>query len=1060
MRTRSLTFNSSHYIIFVSINHGRYLPSLFLKKSAIDTALNGDTVTLLEDITVNEPIEIDKSLTLDLNGHVIINNVAQDRVFLVNEAVDFTVDGTDDGSGMRIPDGVGSYGFIKISAPATVTLNEGNYVGDTDRGALVKSYNEGDENGNVIDESAYSSGCSVIFNDVTANTNWWVFTSDTIQEISLTVNGGNYTSTGEVVNKDTTYSVFSIDSISLTSPVAFNNVNLISKGGAGIEVCGGTATFTNCVFNINRPSNPSFTATAVSASYGGIANIISGNYDSSGYGAYAYSSGGTINVIGGTITGEAAALKADVDNNYKGAISTVNVTGGNINGKLETNGNEDANIIVSGGTFSQAVDTEFCAPGFVAVDNGDGTYGVSINPDVDYKAQIVNSEGHIVGAYTTLNAAISDAGDGDTVTMLSNVTEDVVIPTGKTVTLDLNGYTLTNEDDHTITNSGTLTIIGDGTVDNVTHARAALYNDVGATATLSGGTFTRSLENGINAADNGGNSYYTILNHGTMTINDGVTVNQGPNGAGKYSSLIENGWQSGSQNTGAVPSVMTINGGNFSGGLNTIKNDDYGQLEIKDGTFDSYAQACVLNWNEATISGGEFDGSSASSSVVLNGYLDDTMDKGQLTITGGNFTGVYAFARMDGSTDSGTIEVSGGNFTTTGALVDPDAAIDGTLEVSGGSYSQPVAVAYLAEGLNAELYSGNSQTPYSYYESVDDALAAAQPGDVVTDLTNVNSNVMCEVRVDYYGNGSYETLSVRSGSSITPVVPTRSGYRFAGWRDAQGNRYEAGQAITVYSDMTLTAMWNAVNVPDTTYPITIADTDNGTVSTNLTNASAGATITITAEPDEGYSVGRVVVTGPDGRLDVTRVNATTYTFKMPEGDVEVEVEFVSGEEALPFTDVTAGAWYYDAVSYVYFNGMMEGDSATTFNPDGTMTRAMFWAVLGRIDGASITGSNWAEAAREWAVTNGVSDGENASGLVTREQMVTMLWRYAGEPESSYSLSAYSDAASVSDWAEEAMSWVLENGIIEGMTATTLEPQSTATRAQCATIFMRYDALEA
>ena len=140
--------------------------------------------------------------------------------------------------------------------------------------------------------------------------------------------------------------------------------------------------------------------------------------------------------------------------------------------------------------------------------------------------------------------------------------------------------------------------------------------------------------------------------------------------------------------------------------------------------------------------------------------------------------------------------------------------------------------------------------------------------------------------------------------------------------------------------------------------------------------------------------------------------------------------------------------------------MMEGDSATTFNPDGTMTRAMFWAVLGRIDGASITGSNWAEAAREWAVTNGVSDGENASGLVTREQMVTMLWRYVGEPESSYSLSAYSDAASVSDWAEEAMSWALENGIIEGMTATTLEPQSTATRAQCATIFMRYDALEA
>ena len=1037
-------------------------------REAISNASSGDTVVLTDDITVTDTINIENmSITLDLAGHVIQNNlngVPQDaddniymgRVFHVFDGASLTVDGTADNSGMSIAESAVTNGFFAVDMGGNLTLNGGSYSGSTD--TYYANEDSPEYFGNMIgvyDQEGAENTSTINLNDLEVSTNYgFLDTLDTIQPqnlLTVNVTDGTYTGMNRML--------FHVDSYSLC-PVNFDGVTAVMQGPYPvIELDGSVGTFDNCNFEVKQINSNGFSHSAIFVGYEGSATINSGIYTSVGVGLYIGTTGGQINVFGGTVSGGTYAAVADEDNTT-GSACIINIYDGRIiNGQLKTSG-DNANIIVSGGTFSQHVDEEFCAPGFVAVDNGDGTYGVSINPDVDYKAQIVNSEGHIVGAYTTLNAAISDAGDGDTVTMLSNVTEDVVIPTGKTVTLDLNGYTLTNEDDHTITNSGTLTIIGDGTVDNVTHARAALYNDVGATATLSGGTFTRSLENGINAADNGGNSYYTILNHGTMTINDGVTVNQGPNGAGKYSSLIENGWQSGSQNTGAVPSVMTINGGNFSGGLNTIKNDDYGQLEIKDGTFDSYAQACVLNWNEATISGGEFDGSSASSSVVLNGYLDDTMDKGQLTITGGNFTGVYAFAKMDGSTDSGTIEVSGGNFTTTGALVDPDAAIDGTLEVSGGSYSQPVAVAYLAEGLNAELYSGNSQTPYSYYESVDDALAAAQPGDVVTDLTNVNSNVMCEVRVDYYGNGSYETLSVRSGSSITPVVPTRSGYRFAGWRDTQGNRYEAGQAITVYSDMTLTAMWNAVNVPDTTYPITIADTDNGTVSTNLTNASAGATITITAEPDEGYSVGRVVVTGPDGRVDVTRVNATTYTFKMPEGDVEVEVEFVPGEEALPFTDVTAGAWYYDAVSYVYFNGMMEGDSATTFNPDGTMTRAMFWAVLGRIDGASITGSNWAEAAREWAVTNGVSDGENASGLVTREQMVTMLWRYVGEPESSYSLSAYSDAASVSDWAEEAMSWALENGIVEGMTATTLEPQSTATRAQCATIFMRYDALEA
>ena len=258
--------------------------------------------------------------------------------------------------------------------------------------------------------------------------------------------------------------------------------------------------------------------------------------------------------------------------------------------------------------------------------------------------------------------------------------------------------------------------------------------------------------------------------------------------------------------------------------------------------------------------------------------------------------------------------------------------------------------------------------------------------------------------------------------------------------------------------LTFTAVWSAINIPDT-YDIEIADAANGSVDTSLSNASAGSTITITATPDSGYSVASVTVTGPDGSVDVVRVNATTYTFKMPAGDVTVRVTFTDSD-ALPITDVSAGQWFYDAVAYVYTNGMMEGDSATTFNPDGRMTRAMFWAVLGRIDGATITGANWVETARSWAMAEGVSDGTNPNDYVTREMMVTMLWRYAGEPASDYSLSAYTDAASVSDWAETAMSWALETGVIEGVTATTLQPQGTATRAQCATIFMRYDALVA
>lgn len=112
-------------------------------------------------------------------------------------------------------------------------------------------------------------------------------------------------------------------------------------------------------------------------------------------------------------------------------------------------------------------------------------------------------------------------------------------------------------------------------------------------------------------------------------------------------------------------------------------------------------------------------------------------------------------------------------------------------------------------------------------------------------------------------------------------------------------------------------------------------------------------------------------------------------------------------------------------------------------------------ILARIDGETVTGTNWIETARSWAMANGVSDGENASGYVTREQLATMLWRYAGEPASSYSLSAFTDADSVSSWAEPAMRWAVENGIITGVTESTLVPQGTATRAQCAAMLMRF-----
>ena len=252
------------------------------------------------------------------------------------------------------------------------------------------------------------------------------------------------------------------------------------------------------------------------------------------------------------------------------------------------------------------------------------------------------------------------AGADVTVTLAEDVTEDAAIPANTTVTLDLNGHTITNQADHTIHNYGNLTIEGEGTIDNVSHGRAAVYNEQGASALLKGGTYTRSQENGSNSSTSGGNSYYNIVNHGNMTIEEGVVVRQD----GKFSSLIENGWYNGNQNTTKEPSNMVIHGGTFTGGLNTIKNDDYGKLTINGGTFTNVAQAAVLNWNETTINNGTFVSDQA---VILNGKLDDEMDKGKLIINGGSFTAGgdhEVIEKMSGGNDDSLtdIRISGGTF--------------------------------------------------------------------------------------------------------------------------------------------------------------------------------------------------------------------------------------------------------------------------------------------------------------------------------------------------------------------------------------------------------------
>lgn len=159
-----------------------------------------------------------------------------------------------------------------------------------------------------------------------------------------------------------------------------------------------------------------------------------------------------------------------------------------------------------------------------------------------------------------------------------------------------------------------------------------------------------------------------------------------------------------------------------------------------------------------------------------------------------------------------------------------------------------------------------------------------------------------------------------------------------------------------------------------------------------------------------------------------------------------------------FTDVPAGSWYEEAVNYVHEKGLMNGTSSNAFSPNASTTRGMIVTILARVEGVNTNGTPWYAAGQKWAMDNGISDGTNMPGVITREQLATILYRYAKQKgydvSKSAALTAFSDADKVSGYAAEAMQWAVAEGLLQGSNGK-LNPQGSATRAQVATILMRF-----
>ena len=707
------------------------------------------------------------------------------------------------------------------------------------------------------------------------------------------------------------------------------------------------------------------------------------------------------------------------------------------------NANYVGKLTISGGEFKHASDTQEMIVDHYNASNS-GTAAVTGGKfDADISAYVPN--GYIQnenGAVETLGetnavAKVGDtyyktladavaAADNNTVTLLKDVTADITIPAGKTMTLDLNGKTLTNVNDHTILNNGNLTITGTGKVDNISHAKGALYNK--GTVVVNGGTFDRSKENGKTSNDSGSNSWYTIKNVGSMTIHDGATVQTAGNNTtlGKFSSLVSNGYFNAgdyTNNRGLEQPILTIDGGTFRGGLNTIKNDDHAKLTINGGTFSNYYQAVVQNHNIAEITGGTFTAASdanAKTYGIYNCGCGAEIDLGTLTVSGGTFTGA-TYAVADVSSENADVTISGGQFAGTKAAIVKSSTSKATIAVSGGKFSSDPSVYVVGNGNTNIVKRDGSEGAYTYTVLAKSGLTSG------VYLTNPSGALASNYYVSSTANGV--------------------------WTVSYSAPYSGGSSSY-----------------DPTYSVsTPSKTEHGTVTVSPKNASKGDTVTVTVKPDSGYVLETLTVTDKNGNeLTLKDKGNGKYTFTMPAGKVEVKATFMEDNSMLNFFyDVPNNAYFYEAVKWAVKNGITTGVGDNLFAPEQPCTRAQIVTFLWRAAGSpepkgaasgmtDVVSGSYYEKAVAWAIENGITTGTTTStfspdATCTRAQAVTFLARALKAKAAS--AAEFSDVPTGSYFAD-AVAWAAANGVTEGIGGGLFGSDNDCTRGQIVTFLYR------
>ena len=788
------------------------------------------------------------------------------------------------------------------------------------------------------------------------------------------------------------------------------------------------------------------TVSGGTASYG----LISENTTISGGSSLTIEDTGKISngaCIGGSLTiSDGSALISAVTDGFDGAIDV------------------DGNIVISG--LSKLTGKSAGEKGI----NVDGSLTVSDGSKVVATASGEKARGICVGSSMT-------------------VTNSEVYAKGESSGLIVDGILTVNDRQEAIQSNSEVWISVDGTVtwsgeyplwvgdtqvndenaDNVLGDGTVSYDIVTNTLTLRNATITQGTHEESAIC---GNSDLNIVLEGENTVNAGIIgiyVN-GTLAISGSGSLTVNGIDikngdiiisSGTITTskayeGIIANNVTISGGTVTATGDTSGIYAYDNIAISGGTVTATGDTLGISTFSITISGGTV---TATGDTLGISTYSITISGGTVTAMGGTM-GIY-------DEDSITIAPKSGQQIAVTSGMDKDSAT----AIYGSPFRRETDIRDLIDEA-AYFHSETSARPSSGGGgggSGNNTETEKNPdGSTTTTVTKPDGST---TETTKWPDGSKEVVETKKDGTVTTTTTDKNGNQTEVVENPDGsskttvdNKDGSSSVTTVDEDGKVEAevklpadlvedaqeKGEAVTLPMPEVPVT---TDRDEAPTITVDLPSGTAVQVEI-PVKRVTSGTVAVLVKDnGTEEVIKTSLTTengVAVTLSDGDT---VKIVDNSKT--FTDVPGSYWGSEYIDFVTSREIFSGTGGNTFSPDASMTRGMIVTVLAAYDGAdtSSNGGAWYEAGRQWAMANGISDGTNMDSALTREQLAVMLWNYAGKPAAG-SLSGYTDAASVSDWAVQAMAWCVEQGIISGMDGG-LNPQGTATRAQVATMLMQF-----